>query len=183
MTAFPGLEFYFFKAKRTLLSVWEGQWERSSVMIEVQDGATNSAHGAVLEGLVPEAIQGVDWCQMLIQEELQVLQWPVIGTAGLLEFLVFLLLLSKFFLWLFTNNISQCSPIQVQPIQDPLGLTDPDVQLSPGLRVFGHCFKYAPFYSPSGIPRMKYSLSLCPIIHISFLHFFSFFFLFAALIE
>lgn len=37
-----------------------GKWEGASVMIEAQEAATKGAHVAVPEGLVPEAIQGVD---------------------------------------------------------------------------------------------------------------------------
>ena len=57
-------------------------------------------------------------------------------------------------IWQF-NYVSQCSPIGVQPILDPLGLMDLDVHFS--LQVWEvsnhYCFKYTfLFSSPSGIP-------------------------------
>lgn len=44
------------EVKATLLSVWAGQWEGASVMIEAQEAATKGAHVAVPEGLVPAMI-------------------------------------------------------------------------------------------------------------------------------
>lgn len=36
-------------------------------------------------GRSPEAIKGVDRCRILIQEEPHIIQWPVVGAAGLHE--------------------------------------------------------------------------------------------------
>ena len=54
-------------------------------MIEAQEAATEGAHVAVPERLVPEAIQGVDRSRILIQEKPHVIQRPVVGAAGFHE--------------------------------------------------------------------------------------------------